>query len=145
MLRKATDRVLYRFVLLGCIECMRCRLLLPMFAVSVCLSVTRRVQCVWGSFGAAFAKLLWPLIKWVFVACYLCCVFWVFSVLYVLFYYSFLVVSTCAPSEMTYYESCNDFEPFVPSTNLICRLLDYLRAMNIQRLGKYYQIFDAAR
>jgi len=53
--------------LLGCDECMRCRLLLPMIAVSVrrsvSLSVTRlnsavRAVCA-GSFGAAFAKLLW--------------------------------------------------------------------------------------
>jgi len=28
----------------GCIECMRCRLLLPMSAVSVCLSVTRLIS-----------------------------------------------------------------------------------------------------
>jgi len=58
---------------LGCIEYMRCRLLLRMFAVSVCQSVRQsvclsrglsrqRVQCVWGSFGAAFTKLLWPLV-----------------------------------------------------------------------------------
>jgi len=34
--------------------------------LSVCLSrgsSRRRVQCVRGSFGAAFAKLLWPLVK----------------------------------------------------------------------------------
>jgi len=53
-------------MLLGCIECMRCRLLLPMCAVSVRLSVTRlnfaaRAFCA-GSFDAAFAKLLWPLV-----------------------------------------------------------------------------------
>jgi len=54
--------------LLGCIECMRCKLLLPMIAVSVrrsvSLSVTRlnsaaHAVCA-GSFGAAFAKSLWP-------------------------------------------------------------------------------------
>jgi len=62
-------------VILGCIECMRCWLFLPMFAVSVRLSVTRlksarRVQCTphtvcAGSFGAAFVKLLWPLVDFV--------------------------------------------------------------------------------
>jgi len=55
----------------GCIECMRCRLFLPMFAVSVRLSVCQtqsvhvtllksaaaRAVCA-GSFGAAFVKLL---------------------------------------------------------------------------------------
>jgi len=52
---------------LGCIECIRCRLFLPMVTVSVCPSVTRLILaaahavCV-GSFGAAFAKLLWPLV-----------------------------------------------------------------------------------
>jgi len=37
------ESTLYGFVsvLLGCIECLRCRLFLPMFAVSVSLSVTR--------------------------------------------------------------------------------------------------------
>jgi len=51
--------------LLGCIECMRCWLLLPMFAVSVrqsvCLSVTQLncVRCI----RATFAKLLWPLVS----------------------------------------------------------------------------------
>jgi len=58
---------------LGCIECMRSWLLLPMFAVSVSLYVTRRksaaaravyaVCCVHGSFGAAFTKCLWPLVS----------------------------------------------------------------------------------
>jgi len=42
---------------LGCIECMRCRLLLPMCMVSVHQSVRHA-----GSFGAAFAKSLWPLV-----------------------------------------------------------------------------------
>jgi len=36
-------RILASTQYLGCIECMRCRLLLPMFAVSVCLSVHRFV------------------------------------------------------------------------------------------------------
>jgi len=44
-------------VLLGCDECMRCRLLLPMSAVSVCQSV-----CHAGSFSAPFAKSLRPLV-----------------------------------------------------------------------------------
>jgi len=39
---------------------MRCRLLLPMFVVSVCQSVTR-LNCVW-CIRAAFAKLLWSLV-----------------------------------------------------------------------------------
>jgi len=49
------------------IECTRCWLFLPMFAVSVCLSVTRRWRCTlhavsaW-SFGAVFTKCLWPLV-----------------------------------------------------------------------------------
>jgi len=63
--------------LLGRIECVRCRLLLPMCAVSVhqyvrpfdsqsvclsvCLSRGTRLHCAW-SFGAAFAKSLWPLV-----------------------------------------------------------------------------------
>jgi len=57
---------------LSCIECMRCRLLLPMLSVSVCQSVRPSVslsapndlaQCYCaGSFGAAFAKSLWPLV-----------------------------------------------------------------------------------
>jgi len=51
---------------LGCIECMRCRLLLPMIAVSVCLSQMHRMtptqlHCV-ESFSEAFAILLWPLV-----------------------------------------------------------------------------------
>jgi len=61
------------FAFLGCIECMRCRLLLPMRAVSVCqsvrpavcLSVCHAAQLdftVLGLFGTAFAKLLWPLV-----------------------------------------------------------------------------------
>jgi len=34
------------FLILGCIECMRCRLLLPMFVVSVCLSRgSSRLHC----------------------------------------------------------------------------------------------------
>jgi len=50
---------------------MRCRLLLPMCTVSVCLSVCPSVchvaafggMCsVYGSFSAAFAKLVWPLV-----------------------------------------------------------------------------------
>jgi len=53
-------------LVLGCVECMRCRLLLPMCAVSVCQSVCHAVQstrfhCA-ESFGAAFAKLPWPLV-----------------------------------------------------------------------------------
>jgi len=50
---------------------MRCRLLLPMFAVSVSLAISLSVTrlnsaaahavCAW-SFGAAFAELLWPLV-----------------------------------------------------------------------------------
>jgi len=55
---------------LGRIECMRCWLLLPIFAVSLCQSVLdrrRRVQCTLravcaGSFSAAFAKCIWPLV-----------------------------------------------------------------------------------
>jgi len=54
------------FCILDCTECIRCRLLLPMIAVSVCLSVTlfnsaARAMCA-GSVGAAFAKLRWPLL-----------------------------------------------------------------------------------
>jgi len=47
---------------LGCIECMRCRLLLPMCAVSVHQSVGLPV-CHARSFGAAVAKLLWSLVN----------------------------------------------------------------------------------
>jgi len=60
---------------LGCIECMRCRLLLPMFAVSirqsvrpsVCQSACHAAQLggacsMCGEFAAAFAKLLWTLV-----------------------------------------------------------------------------------
>jgi len=45
----------------GCIECMRCRLLLPVCVVSVHQSVCHVAQLgftVRGSFGAAFAKSL---------------------------------------------------------------------------------------
>jgi len=51
--------------LLGCVDCMKCRLLLPMCAVSVSLSFCHATQLgfiVQGSFGAAFAKSLWPLV-----------------------------------------------------------------------------------
>jgi len=47
-------------VFLGCIECMRCRLLSLMFALSVCQSLCHLAQltqlyCA-GAFSAAFAK-----------------------------------------------------------------------------------------
>jgi len=61
--------------LLDCIECMRCWLFLPMFALSICQSVCLSrglnrwwcVQCMpravcAGSFSAVFAKCLWPLV-----------------------------------------------------------------------------------
>jgi len=49
---------------LGCIECMRCRLLLRMIAISVRQSVCHAAQLggacsVCGAFAAAFAKSLW--------------------------------------------------------------------------------------
>jgi len=44
--------------LLGCIECMRCRLLVPMCAVSV-----RQSVCHAGSFDTAFANLFWPFVR----------------------------------------------------------------------------------
>jgi len=50
---------------LGCIECMRYRVLLSTCAVYVCKSVCHAAQLgftVWGSFGAAFAKPFWPLV-----------------------------------------------------------------------------------
>jgi len=55
---------------LGFVECMRCRLFLPMFAVSVCQSVSCglnrwwRVQCTPRavSAGSFFVKCLWPLV-----------------------------------------------------------------------------------
>jgi len=55
--------------LLGCIQCMKCGLLLLMIVVSVILSRMHRMtpagfHCV-GTFGAAFAKLLWPLVIFV--------------------------------------------------------------------------------
>jgi len=74
------------FYFLGCIECMRCRLLLPMCVMSVCPSVCQSVclsvslsrmhrmsptqwiqletqlHCA-GSFHATFAKWFWPIVK----------------------------------------------------------------------------------
>jgi len=53
-----------RELILGCIECARCRLLSLMFAVSVSLRVCPSVchsVCHAGSFGEAFAKSPWPL------------------------------------------------------------------------------------
>jgi len=45
-------------ILLGCIECMRCGLLLRMFAASVCHVAQLCVGCI----RAAFAKLIWRLV-----------------------------------------------------------------------------------
>jgi len=60
------NRAAHDFPLLGCIECMRCGLLLLMIAVSVCQSVCHatlggRAVCA-ESFSAAFAKSLWPVV-----------------------------------------------------------------------------------
>jgi len=62
-----SDRARKLITFSGCIECIRCRLLLPVIAVSFSLSLARlnsaaRSVCV-VSFGAAFAKSLWPLVS----------------------------------------------------------------------------------
>jgi len=53
---------LWFWTLLACTKCVICRLLFPMSVVSVC-HVAQLGFTVRGSFGAAFAKLLWPLVR----------------------------------------------------------------------------------
>jgi len=66
VVRQVTVAVATYMLFLGCIKCTSCRLLLSMIAVCVCQTVTRfnlavHTVCA-GSFGAAFAKSLWPLV-----------------------------------------------------------------------------------